>query len=458
MSITKLTLDLLQGYLTRNEVPPQDLPALIRNIHQLVGNLSAGETDGSVPPVVTQVPADDTARIAARVQETEPAKPPVPSQPMPSVAPEAAAPVEVSPAAPAGVSVEEPTVAAVVSSHADILDQFLKWRQRENLSSHTIAGQIGITPAYLSQVERGKRVPSSVLVQRLLELMKNTASASVPLEETKQTKTEPKEMATKTKATTTTEETKPVKAQSPIEEPVVSATPEPAVIVDPVAEPVAVSTEEPAAIAIANLHTGLLEQFLQWIQQKNISQRVAAERLQVTSSYLSKIVHGKETPSPQLVQRIQDLMGMKRAKTGPKRSVPKPKVATNAEKAKPVKAQSPQSRVATIPEPSVTEALEQEKPLPVTPAAIAEEPTAAVLVNPPADVPNQLLLWRLQKNLSQNAVAGQLGISRSRLSEIERGKTVPSFEVVRRIQELMEGTASAPVTQAHMEQDKTALK
>ena len=300
MSITKLTLDLLQGYLTRNEVPPQDLPALIRNIHQLVGNLSAGEITETI-----------------LVQNTEPAEPPVPSQPMLSVAPEAAAPVGVSPATPASASVEEPTVAAVVSSHADILDQFLQWRQRENLSSHTIAGQIGITPAYLSQVERGKRVPSSVLVQRLLELMKNTASASVPPEETKQTKTEPKKMATKTKVTTTAEKTKPVKAQQPIEEPVVSATPEPAVIVDPVAEPVAVSTEEPAAIA--NPHTGLLEQFLRWIQQKNISQRIAAERLQVSSSYLSKIMHGKETPSPRLVQRIQDLMGTKRAKTGPKR-------------------------------------------------------------------------------------------------------------------------------------------
>ncbi|CAK0774509.1 hypothetical protein WCLP8_5190002 [uncultured Gammaproteobacteria bacterium] len=43
MSVTKLTLDLLQGYLTRTEVPPQDLPALIRNVHQLVGALTAGE-------------------------------------------------------------------------------------------------------------------------------------------------------------------------------------------------------------------------------------------------------------------------------------------------------------------------------------------------------------------------------------------------------------------------------
>lgn len=56
MSVLKLTIDLLQAYLSRTKVPPDDLPSLIRTVHQLVVEISgAGRTEVATKGVTQSV-------------------------------------------------------------------------------------------------------------------------------------------------------------------------------------------------------------------------------------------------------------------------------------------------------------------------------------------------------------------------------------------------------------------
>ena len=58
-------------------------------------------------------------------------------------------------------------------------------------------------------------------------------------------------------------------------------------------------------------------------------------------------------------------------------------------------------------------------------------------------IPNSVRFYRNRAHLSQVELSDRLGVSRSRMSQLEQGQVVPSFEEVERLAELLKTQAGS---------------